>query len=308
VRGEEAYSLAILLLEEAARRESAVPIQVFASDLHENSLAKAREGFYPETIEADVSPERLKRFFQKEDSGYRVRKEVRERVLFAPHNLLGDPPFSRIHLISCRNLLIYLQPDLQRDIVELFHYALKANGYLLVGTAETVNAGDLFHAQDKKSCIYRKRNVPAPESRLPVFALSRPRTPESNGPDRRADPIAYGALHERMAERYAPPSALVGPEDDVVHFSQHASRYLLNPGGLPTNNVFRLVRPELQLELRAAVAAARSKGQPVDSRPVPVRFNSELGLVTLHVRPAFEPEETGFVLVIFAERDSDEAH
>ncbi len=122
--GEEAYSLAMLLLEEAARHEMVRPMQVFASDLHERSLAQARDGYYTGDIETDVDPERLKRFFQKQNGGYRIRKEVREMVVFAPHNLLGDPPFSRLDLISCRNLLIYLQRDIQNDVIDLFHYAL----------------------------------------------------------------------------------------------------------------------------------------------------------------------------------------
>jgi two-component system, chemotaxis family, CheB/CheR fusion protein len=127
--GEEAYSFAILLLEEAARRETAVPIQVFASDLHDGSLTKAREGFYPGDIETDVRPTRLARFFHKEDGGFRVRREVREIVLFAPHNLMSVPPFSRLQLISCRNLLIYLQRDVQQDVIDLFHYALQPDGF-----------------------------------------------------------------------------------------------------------------------------------------------------------------------------------
>ncbi|HMQ56872.1 MAG TPA: chemotaxis protein CheB, partial [Anaerolineae bacterium] len=157
--GEEAYSLAILLLEAAARREAPPRLQIFASDLHEPSLRKAREGFYPGDIESHVSPARLQRFFQQDNGGYRVRKEVRELIVFAPHNLLGDPPFSRLDLISCRNLLIYLQRDIQHDVIDLFHYALRPEGYLLLGTSETLEATELFYPQDKESHLYRKRNV-----------------------------------------------------------------------------------------------------------------------------------------------------
>jgi two-component system CheB/CheR fusion protein len=133
--GEEAYSLAILLAEEAVRHETPPTIQIFASDLHSRSLEKARDGFYPGDIESDVSPERLKRFFQKENGGYRIRKELRDLVVFAPHNLLADPPFSKMDLISCRNLLIYLERDVQQDAIELFHYALNPDGALLLGSA-----------------------------------------------------------------------------------------------------------------------------------------------------------------------------
>lgn len=173
--GEEAYSLAMLLIEEAGRREAPAQIQVFASDLHKRSLDAAREGIYPGDIETDVSSERLKRFFQKENGGYRIRKEVRELVVFAPHNLLADPPFSRIDLISCRNLLIYLDRSIQNDVVDLFHYALAPDGYLLLGSSESVEVSELFRAEDKKLCIYRRRNVSAPDLRLPVFPPSRVR-------------------------------------------------------------------------------------------------------------------------------------
>jgi len=299
--GEEAYSLAILLLEEATRREVTPRIQVFASDLHERSLDRAREGFYPGDIEADVSAERLKRFFVKDDGGYRIRKEVRELVVFAPHNLLGDPPFSKLDLLTCRNVLIYLQREVQRDVVDLFHYALRPEGVLVLGTSETVEGTDLFRVEDKKHCVYRKRSVQAPESRLPVFPLSPARAPRppASAPARLT---AYGAMHHRLVEAFAPPSLLVSPDDKVVHLSEHAGRYLAVPGGELTANAFRLVRAELLVELRAVLHAARQRREPVRSTPVPVRFDGEERPVVLDVRPALDPEGEGFVLVIFDER------
>ncbi len=146
--GEEIYSLAMLLEEESARHETPPSLQLFASDLHTRSLAKAREGFYPGDIAANVSPDRLNRFFQRENGGYRIRKEVRDLVVFAPHNLLSDPPFSRMDMISCRNLLIYLDRDVQRDVIELFHYALNRDGRLLLGCAESLETMELFRAED----------------------------------------------------------------------------------------------------------------------------------------------------------------
>jgi two-component system CheB/CheR fusion protein len=160
--GEEAYSLAIVLLEEAARRQTSPLVQIFATDLHKHSLEKAREGFYPGDIETDVNPDRLRRFFVRESGGYRILKEVRELVVYAPHNLLADPPFSRLDLIGCRNVLIYLEREVQRAVIELFHYALNPEGTLLVGAAETIDTSDLFRTEDKALCLYRKRNVPAP--------------------------------------------------------------------------------------------------------------------------------------------------
>ena len=301
--GEEAYSLAILLLEEAARHDASPRIQVFASDLHERSLERAREGFYPGDIETDVSPERLRRFFEKQDGGYRVRKEVRELVVFAPHNLLADPPFSKIDLVACRNVLIYLQRDVQKEVVELFHYALRPDGFLALGTSETVDRSELFRVEDKKACLYRKRNVGSPEPRLPVFPLTHRRLPiRVGGGEGAVEPVAYGALHQRMVESVAPPSVLVSPDDKVVHLSEHAGRYLALPGGEITSNAFKLVREEFRIELRAALHAARERAEPVRSTPVPVRFDGAVRAVTLDVRPALEPEMEGFSLVIFDER------
>ena len=167
--GEEAYSVAMLLLEQAGRLAEAPHIEIFASDLHEPSLRRAREGLFPDTIEADVSAERLRRFFAKEDNSYRIRQELREHVVFASHNLLRDPPFSRIDLIVCRNLLIYLQRELQSDVIELFHYALNPGGLLLLGPSELIDRAALFQVENKQVCLYRRRNVPAPEPRCRCF-------------------------------------------------------------------------------------------------------------------------------------------
>lgn len=302
--GEEAYSLAILLLEEAARHEVAPRMQVFASDLHEQSLKQAREGFFPGDIETDVSPERLKRFFQKENGGYRIRKDVREMVIFSPHNVLSDPPFSRIDMISCRNLMIYIQREVQRDIIDLFHYALKPDGFLVLGTSETVDAGDLFRVENKKHCIYQKRNVQGPDPRLPVFPLTRTgRFGEMDRPQRTGDPVHYGALHQLMVERYALPSALVSPDDKVVHLSEHTGRYLTLPGGEPTTSIVKIVREDLRIELRALLRAAREEQKPKRSKPIPVRFNGDTCPVVLHVRPSQEPQQEGYVLVFFDEYD-----
>lgn len=298
--GEEAYSLAMLLVEEARRRPAPPQIQVFATDLHGRSLEKAREGFYSAEIAADVSPERLKRFFQQENGGFRVRKELRDLIVFAPHNLLADPPFSHLDFISCRNLLIYFEREVQQDVIDLFHYALKADGTLLLGPAESVEAENLFQIEDKKLCLFRKRNVAPRETRLPVFAATRSRFDPKPGTD---TPIFYGKLHQKLLEKYAPPSMLVDDEDRILHLSEHAGRFLMSPGGEPTQSALRMVREELRIELRAALQHVRRKKQIFDSRPIPVRFNGHLSPVVLHVRPSLEAEEGGVLLVIFEERE-----
>lgn len=299
--GEEAYSLAILLLEEASKISIPPRIQVFASDLHEHSLGRARDGFYPGDIATDVSPERLRRFFVKEDGGYRIRREVRELVVFTPHNLMGDPPFSRLDFISCRNVLIYLQRDVQNEIVELFHYSLRPDGVLLLGTSETSDDSELFQTLSKKLCVYRKRNVPPREPRLPVFPLSAPRL---TGYDRRKvseTPLAYGVFHAQMVELYAPPSMLVTPDDKVVHLSEHAGRYLTHPGGELTANALKLVREEFRIELHSILHLARKRQGSVRGKPIIIALGNAQTAVTLEARPAADAERKGFVLVIFSE-------
>ena len=301
--GEEAYSLAMLLIEEAEKHQAPPLLQVFASDLHPKSLARAREGYYPTDIEPGVSPERLSRFFEREDSGYRVRKEVREMVIFAPHNVLADPPFSRLDLILCRNLLIYLDRPLHSLVAELFHYALRADGFLVLGTSETLENGDLFRVADKKCATYRRRNVPAPEPRLPVFPSTWSRLSSGIGAGvALKEPPAYGMLHQHMVEQHGPPSVLISPDNNVVHSSAHAGRYLLHPGGAPTSSVFKLVRDELRIELRAALSTARVERRIVRTRPIATRCDGELVPVVLDVRPALAPEHDGFLLVMFEER------
>ncbi|MFU8814592.1 MAG: chemotaxis protein CheB [Pseudomonadales bacterium] len=296
--GEEAYSVAMLLLEEAARRPAAPLLQVFASDLHQPSLYKAREGFYTGEIAADVSTERLRRYFHRENIGYRVRNEVRELVVFAPHNLLADPPFSRLDLIICRNLLIYLKRGVQRGVVELFHYALNPSGVLVLGSSETLDNSELFELDDKRLSIYRKRNVPAPELRLPVFPLARPQRPPAKHEEQHAAvPVAYQDLHRRMLEQQGPPSLLLSPDDRAVHLSELVGRYLLHPPGEFTADIFKLVRAELRGELRATLLAARRSGAAARSKPVKVA-GDDLQVV-VEVQPAKGSGEQGYTLVLF---------
>lgn len=302
--GEEAYSLTMLLAEEARRREMPPRIQVFASDLHKHSLDKAREGFYAGDIEADVSRERLKRFFHKENGGYRINKEVRELVVFAPHNLLSDPPFSRLDLISCRNLLIYLERDVQREVVELFHYSLCPGGRLMLGSAEVVDGSELFRTEDKKLSLYRKRNVPPLEPRLPVFPMARGRFPRGDRIAHLGEPVAYGGVHQRLLEHYAPPSILVSAEDKIVHLSEHAGRYLMHPGGEMTASALKLVRPELRIDLLTLLRNVREFHQNADSKPIEVQFNGHAHPVVMRLRPSKQVDEEGYVLIIFDEHET----
>ncbi|MFZ0255264.1 MAG: chemotaxis protein CheB [Gammaproteobacteria bacterium] len=305
--GEEAYSLAMLLLEHAAKIPDPPALQVFASDIHEPSLRLAREGIYSNAIVADLSPERLSRFFTQEDRGYRICTEVREIVVFATHNLLRDPPFSRMQLIVCRNVLIYLQRNAQRDVVDLLHYALDPDGQLLLGPSESIDHSGLFHAESKRHALYRRRNVPVLEPRLPVFleAEHRPEQLQDKHHGRRAErPHSYGALHQKMVERYALPSVLVDHDYRIVHASEHAGRYLCVPGGEPSTNLLKLVREELRLELDAVLHTASKEGKDARSRLVAVPLEGQTRGVVLHVRPSQDPQLKGLSLVIFDEMEA----
>ena len=306
--GEEAYSLAMLLAEYAETLLSPPTVQVFASDIDESALQTARGGFYTANDAADVSPERLHRFFSKARDGYAVRRELREMVLFARHDLLKDPPFSYIDLISCRNLLIYLNSAGQEKALSIFHFALNPGGYLFLGGAESASdhAG-LFARVDKASHIFQARAA-VPRA-LPPMSVAPPR-PAADVPPARAETaqerlahqrLSYLDLHRRLLEMYAPPSVLVNAGYEIVHLSGSAGRYIVLPGGEPSNNLLAVVRPELRLELRSALYQASQNGTNVEVPPLPVRVGDRVETVRLVVRPVTGEDDTarGFFLVIF---------
>jgi two-component system CheB/CheR fusion protein len=258
--GEEAYSVAMLLLEHAAKLPHPPQIQIFATDIDEAGIAIAREGSYPAAIEADVSPERLRQFFTKEAGGYRIKKEVRECVLFTTHNLLKDPPFSKLDLVTCRNLLIYLNRDVQGRIFELFHFALRAGGFLFLGSSESTDGrSDLFTQTDAKHHILRANTVTRALRTVPSLPLE-PRRGEplrvKPGAAAKSNRIAFGELHQKVLEQYAPPSLIVNADYEIVHLSDHAGRYLQHTGGEPSLNLLRVILPELRVELHTALYQA----------------------------------------------------
>ena len=286
--GEEAYSVAILLLEEMGRRGISVPVQVFATDLDERALAVAREGRYPKTIEADVPDDLLRRFFNADGEYYVVKKEVRDLVLFANHSALRDPPFLRLDLVTCRNLLIYLERGLQRQLAGLFHYALKPEGYLFLGSAESVDAPELFEVVDREARLYRAKPkagalLPAmpqlPGERYPMPRAARPA---------RAAPSAERpstADHLEALERQAPPSVLVDERHQLLHLSPAAGRFLLPAPGPFSAELASLVRPELRVDLRTALHRAFERREATVTPPLAVAFNGAARRVVLHVAP-----------------------
>ncbi|TLX61388.1 chemotaxis protein [Stutzerimonas nosocomialis] len=305
--GEEAYSLAMLLSEQAHLKNSDAALHVFATDIDERALETARSSLYPEAIMTDVPPARMRQFFVKEGNHCRLKKELREKVLFARHNLLRDPPFSRLDLIACRNLLIYLDRDIQSEVLRIFHFALNPGGYLFLGSSETADAcSHLFAPVDKKNRIYRALDVASSLRRSPITTLqgmpSSMPSPLVKEPRNRRKRFSFADVHQRVLEQYAPPSVVVNHESEIVHMSDRAGRFLRYIGGEPSLNLPALVLPELRLELRTALYQAVHTGKSVEARRVRLERDDRSYYVNMVVRP-FRDDEAGndFMLVLFDE-------
>jgi len=309
--GEEAYSTAMLLREHANQLADPPEIQIFATDISEPAIAIAREGRYDDTVSADISPERVREFFVRDGKTLCVKKEIREMVLFAVHNVTRDPPFSRIDLISCRNLLIYLNRELQEQLLRVFHFALRGEGYLFLGSSESAEtSATLFSAADKKNHIYRKRPGGLPHGVVPLPPLT------GKWPTRFPEPPALqhtrensaAELHYRLIELYAPPSVLVNEEGDIIHLSGNAGRYLRLSGGAPSYNLLKVIHPDLHIDCRTLLFAARQNNQPSEARNLPVTLDGESVVVNLIVRPAMDGGGESphvYFLVIFEEQKNE---
>lgn len=303
--GEEAYSLAILLSEYAEGLTDPPKLQVFGTDVDEDAIFEARANRYPETIEADVSPERLKRFFVVEGGRYRLTKALREMVLLAPHSILRDPPFSRLDMVVCRNLLIYLNRETQDKVLQIFHFALNHGGHLFLGSAESAESqAAIFAAVDKKQRIYLRRPSAVrikPSAVLPLKSDWQLRIPEQA---HEADPgklLSSGEMHYKLIEQYAPPSVLVNEEFEIEHVSESAGKYLRFAGGEPSKSILKAVHPEMVADLRMALFSVRQDGHPIEFRHIRAGDQPE-AVTNLIVRPAHLSEAGNrFLLVIFDE-------
>lgn len=312
--GEEAYSLAMLFAERSLGSIDDPKIQIFATDIDEAAIAVAREGYYTLNDAADVSPERLRRFFNKEGEGYRIKREIRETVLFASHNFLKDPPFSHLDLVSCRNVLIYLNYAAQERVMETFHFALRPGGFLMLGLSESAeSASDLYTLFNRENHIFVSRRIaqssyPVPES-VPNFKLLEPAvSPVIISQDiRTRERVMMNDLHQRLLEEYAPPSMVLNEEYDILHLSERAGRYLQMTGGEPSQNLLKLIRQELRLELRSALYQAVQRQTAVEARGLRVSIEGQIENVNIHIRPVFRQEEVtnGLILVIF-ERSAED--
>ena len=305
--GEEAYSIAMLLAERLESTIERPHIQVFATDLDEEAIAVAREGLYSEADVVDVPEKRLERFFYKEDGGYRIRRELRELTLFAHHNVVKDPPFSHLDLISCRNLLIYLNRTAQERILQTFHFALRPSGLLMLGPSESPDgSGDLFALFDRSAHLYESRAVASRPVILEAPSVVPARIPHPRLDTRPVERFAPLDAHHRLLEEYAPPSLVVTEDNILVHTSPRAAKYLQLTAGEPTTDLLKLIRPELRVELRSALFQALKSRAPVEIDNVTVNWDGEPRTVNVLVRPVLRDDDParGFLLVLFADGDA----
>lgn len=290
--GQEAYSLAIVLLEFLDGTRPSFPIQLFASDISDGvALERARGGVYPESIEADVSPERLRRYFQKVDQGYRIDRAIRDACVFARQNVATDPPFSHVDLISCRNVLIYMAPELQKRVIPTFHFALNNPGFLFLGSSETVGGfGDLFEVADRAHKIYAKK-VTRYRSYPHFVASEHPGGQRSArvGPSGPPPPDFGRAADRILLGRYAPPAVIVHENLNVLQFRGRTGRYLEAPAGEPTANILKLAREGLFLELRSALTEAARQNTIVRRRGVRVWDHEHARDIDLEIVPVQPP-------------------
>ena len=305
--GEEAYSLAIVLREalDELKPKRNLQIQIFATDLDKDAIEKARQGVFPSNISADVSEARLKRFFAKEQAGYRVRKEIRELVIFAPQNLILEPPFTKLDILSCRNLLIYLTPEVQKKLIPLFHYSLNPGGILFQGSAETI--GDftsLFTPLVGKSRIFRrKESVLRPEQiAFPSsFSASRPAGTEARLAIK--PPTSLQSLADELVlQRYAPPAVLTNDLGDIFYVSGRTGKYLEPAAGKANWNLFAMAREGLRYELTRAFAEALRQKESVVLPGLKVGTNGGTQYVDVTLQRLDEPESLrGLVMIVFTD-------
>ncbi|MDQ3813924.1 MAG: PAS domain S-box protein, partial [Armatimonadota bacterium] len=313
--GEEAYSLAMLFCEHIEAHNVPARFQIFATDLDEESIVIARHGSYPETIAADVSPERLRRFFLKQQGRYCIQREIRDNVLFALHDLLSDTAFSRLDLISCRNLLIYFNRAAQEKAFDIFHFALNPDGFLFLGSSESAEGSHgLFSTFDKKHRIYQRRpvvrhSVPVPNLGSPGAHRLRREADVPPASNVQATPpsVAPGELHLRLLDQIAPPSIMVDGDYNIVHLSPQAGRFLQFAGGEPTHNVVQVAHPDLQIDLRSLLLTASQRQRKAEAPGVRVSLGGEVHTLNLVVRPAGPEAPEGYLLIVFDERGGVES-
>ncbi len=311
--GEEVYSLAICLLEYLEERQLPIHVQLFGTEISEQALERARSGMYGEAIADDVSSERLKKFFVKMDRGYQISKRIRDCCIFARQNLTKDPPFSKLDLISCRNVLIYLGPELQKKVLPIFHYALKPTGYLLLGSSETIGAyAELFTLVDKKHKIFSKGHGPA---RLPVdLGYGVPAMPSKGGgehPGKGIISFAPGDMQKEadriVVSRFGPPGVIINEELEVVQFRGQTGPYLEPAPGPASYNILKMAREGLFNDLRSAIHRAVSGDMTVRHEGLRVKHNGNFREFDLEILPLRRSPDDGRLFLVLFEATKQQA-
>ncbi|WP_139556554.1 chemotaxis protein CheB [Methylotetracoccus oryzae] len=306
--GEEAYSLAIVLKEalEAQHPEQPVSMQIYATDLDAEAIEAARRGVYPKKAAADISPARLARFFVTDPRGYRISQEIRELVIFAPQNLLSDPPFTKLDILVCRNLLIYFTAEVQKKVVPLFHYSLNPGGILLLGSAETIGAfSDLFTPIEGKARLFQ-RNVGTPRIGTIEFPTSPMATPQAVLPQ--VTPLAHTANLQTLADqvllrRHAPAAVLTTHQGDILYINGRTGNYLEPASGRANWNIYAMAREPLRFDLTQAFQHALRQKTTLTVPDLKLDAPQGTRYVTLTIEPLEQPEPLrGMVMIVFHER------
>jgi two-component system CheB/CheR fusion protein len=301
--GEEAYSVAMVLQECLEEREISREVQVFATDIDAKAIEKGRLGTYVQNIVSDVSPERLKRFFIKEESHYRLKSDIRELVVFAVQNVLADPPFSNLDLLVCRNLLIYLKPEAQSRLIPLFHYAIREGGILFLGTSEGVGRyHDLFEPLNKQCSIYRKKNHLMPQPvQFPTarwLEKSGEEPPAGRKPDQPVQSVK-GAVEKVLMAEHTPPCVVVDQKGEILHFHGRTGKYLEQPPGEPTNQIADMAREGLRFAVLSALRRVNEESREIREKDVRVKTNHAYQRIDLVVKRISEPPLKDCRLVVF---------
>ena len=292
--GEEAYSIAIIFSEclSKLRLKGDFKVQIFATDIDKVAIDKARQGVYPANIAADLSPERLEHFFSKEDNKYQINKDIREMVVFAPHNVTMDPPFTRLDLISCRNLLIYLTAELQKKLMALFHYSLMPDGILFLGTSETIGRFiDQFSTVDTKWKIYQRRHSEQTAADTVDFAhFYREAIPAGRvSAKQAAELVSIPEVANRMLlEDFTPPAVFINEQGDVVYIHGRTGKYLEPPAGKANINIFAMAREGLKIELPSAIREAKTQKKTITLKGIKVKTNGDFQTINLTVKPVVQ--------------------
>lgn len=307
--GEEVYSLAILLLEHMDKISTPPKVQVFGTDIDTNALGIARSGTYPPQLLEGVSPKRLARFFINHGTKFTVARALRDICIFSDHSLIRDPPFSRMDLVSCRNLLIYLGAELQDRIVPIFHYALRPAGFLFLGTSESATKHrDLFTPLDKKERIFQRRYHPSPP-RIPIRQLGVFAGPFRTDDGHSHDPATRGlnlrhTVEQHVLEQFAPPHVVVNQEGNIIYYSARTGKYLEPAAGTPNHQLVASARKGLRLELRGALQEAMEHRHRVERPRVAVEIDDRVQYVNLTIEPTPSPGNNGgesLYLVLFTD-------